>query len=234
MLQQLSLSNYTFPPVSASDEEGLLAFGGDLRPARLLEAYRHGIFPWYTDFSPILWWSPDPRLMLKPSEIYISKSMRKVFRENQFSFSFDHCFKDVMLACASTFRAGQEGTWITRDMLKAYIKLHEMGYAHSLEVWDITHQLVGGLYGLAIGKAFFGESMFHHRSNASKAAMIMLARYLEQKDFHLIDAQQDTEHMRSLGAYKVTRSQFLEWLDKAVKIPARAEKWNNERLIFAG
>lgn len=214
-----------FPPASQASEEGLLAFGGDLKPERLLRAYREGIFPWFEEGQPYLWWSPDPRLVLFPNNLRISKSMRKVIRDQKFDIKFDHDFKKVIQNCAVTGRKEQDGTWITNEMIEAYTSLHALGYAHSVEAYEGA-ELVGGLYGIAIGKVFFGESMFHHRSNASKVAFIELCRFLLENDFQLIDAQQDTSHLRSFGALTIRREMFLDYLEKWVNLPSLTGKWS--------
>lgn len=209
-----------FPSPHLANEDGILAVGGDLSPERLLLAYRHGIFPWYNPGEPILWWSPDPRFVLYPSELRISKSMRPYFNQQKFAVTYDQAFPEVMKACQvrtaeKERRRRAIGSWITRDMLQAYIQLHEMGYAHSVEVWE-EDQLVGGLYGLAIGRIFFGESMFTKVSNASKFGFIHLVQKLEADGFALIDCQQETRHLASLGARSIPRKTFLEELGKYI------------------
>ncbi len=199
-----------FPPPHLAAESGIIAVGGDLSPGRLLEAYRNGIFPWYSDDDPIIWWSPDPRFVLLPGEVYVSKTMRQVLRRGVFSVTFDRSFREVISACRNTPR-GQRGTWITREMLEAYEKLHELGYAHSVEAWQ-DGALAGGLYGVSLGRCFFGESMFSRMSNASKAALIVLARRLGERDFVLIDSQVYTPHMESLGAREIPRERFMDLL----------------------
>ncbi|WP_291870618.1 leucyl/phenylalanyl-tRNA--protein transferase [Maribacter sp.] len=200
-----------FPPVENADEEGLLAVGGDLSPERLLLAYKSGIFPWFNEGSQILWWSPNPRMVLFPQDIKISKSMRKVLNENQFRITKNQCFKAVLHQCATVKRDGQEGTWITENMTNAYVKLHELGKAVSYEVWE-NSQLVGGLYGIDLGAVFCGESMFSMVSNASKFAFIKLAEELQEKEYKLIDCQMYTPHLESLGAREIERIEFLEYL----------------------
>ena len=208
-----------FPhPSLAEPGEGFLAYGGDLSPERLLLAYRFGIFPWYEEGYPILWWSPDPRLVLFPEEIRITKSMRHLLRPGTFEWTWNRCFTDVMIACGEVYRPGQSGdTWIHEDMLEAYTLLHRMGYAHSLEVWQ-NDRLVGGLYGVWLGGVFFGESMFHEAPNASKFALITLARQAPDMGIRLIDCQQDTPHLRSLGARTIPRVEFLGLLRELIKI----------------
>lgn len=200
-----------FPPVENANAEGLLAVGGDLSSERLLLAYKSGIFPWFNEDSLILWWSPDPRMVLFPKKIKISKSMRKVMRSGRFRLTKDSCFEKVLNQCAHIKRVGQQGTWITNDMKAAYLTLHEKGFATSYEVWE-NDDLVGGLYGVDLGHIFCGESMFSRVSNASKFAFIHLAKELESKDYKIIDCQLHTEHLASLGAEEIPRSQFIAFL----------------------
>ncbi len=204
--------NQSFPDVvDALDEpNGLLAIGGCLSPRRLENAYRHGIFPWYSAGEPILWWSPDPRLILLPDRLRVSRSMRKVLRRGEFEFSFDAAFEAVIDACAAP-RGPAHGTWITADIKKAYVELHRRGLAHSVEAWK-DRQLVGGLYGVAIGRVFFGESMFHRISNASKAAFTFAVNHLQQWNYALIDCQAHTDHLVSLGAELIPRADFVRLL----------------------
>ena len=200
-----------FPPVSRAVEGGLLMAGGDLSPERLLCAYARGIFPWYGENSPILWWSPDPRCVLFPEKLHVGSRLSRVLGSGRFSFSVDDCFDRVIRACACTPRAGQEGTWIVPDMIAAYERLHALGHAHSVEVWQ-DGELAGGLYGVQRGRAFFGESMFHWRSDASKAAVVHLVIWLRQRGVAMVDCQQTTPHMLRLGAEEIPRSLFLERL----------------------
>lgn len=200
-----------FPPVEASNADGLLAVGGDLSPERLLLAYKSGIFPWFNEDALILWWSPDPRMVLFPKNIKISKSMRKVLREGQFTLTKNSCFEQVLDSCAQMERKGQEGTWITPKMRSAYMKLYQKGYAKSFEVWE-NKKLVGGLYGVDLGHVFCGESMFSHTPNASKYAFIKLAQECQDKNYQLIDCQVHTDHLESLGAKSVPRSEFIKYL----------------------
>ena len=202
-----------FPSVENATAEGLLAVGGDLSPERLILAYKSGIFPWFNEGSLILWWSPDPRMVLFPERIKISKSMRKVLKNNQFSYTKNNCFEAVIDQCALAKREGQEGTWITHEMKEAYLKLHELGYAQSYEIWQ-DDKMVGGLYGIDLGHIFCGESMFSLVSNASKFAFIKLADELQQKKYSLIDCQLYTKHLESLGAEEIPRSRFIEILNK--------------------
>ena len=205
-----------FPPPALAEEDGLLAVGGDLSRDRILLAYSMGIFPWYSDSSPILWWSPDPRLVLIPAELKVSRSLRQVIKKGVFSVTMDTTFERVIRNCAEVNRRGQQGTWITEEMIGAYIRLHCAGYAHSVESWD-SGELVGGLYGIALGKVFFGESMFAIKSNASKVAFITLVQYLKKLSFSFIDCQVTTEHLKSLGAKEVSRKKFLQMLKKALE-----------------
>jgi leucyl/phenylalanyl-tRNA--protein transferase len=208
----------SFPPAHLAIKEGLLAVGGDLSTERLLLAYRSGIFPWYSPGEPILWWSPDPRLVLYPEELKTSKSLRKVIKRKRFRVTFDQNFDAVIRACAEAKRAYGEGTWITDEMEDAYCLLHRKGYAHSVEAWQ-GERLAGGLYGISIGCAFFGESMFSRVSNASKVALVMLVEKLKRLDFKLIDCQVRTDHLIRFGAREIPRKLFLEQLETAVGGP---------------
>ena len=207
-------SRLVFPPVEFADQEGLLAIGGDLSVERLKLAYNSGIFPWYSDSQPILWWSPDPRMVLFPGKLKVSKSMKQVLRRNQFRITFNQNFKEVLKACATIERPGQDGTWITQDMKAAYLALHMEGIAHSVEVWE-GEMLVGGLYGIYLRdkKVFCGESMFSKVSNASKAAFITLVRNLQRDDVRIIDCQIYTPHLESLGAEEISREEFKKYLE---------------------
>ena len=215
MIFKLPDDDYTFPSAELAEPDGLLAIGGDLSPLRLLSAYANGIFPWYNEGEPILWWSPDPRLVIRPGEMRVSKSLRHTLRSGKFEVRINTAFRSVMERCASTPREGQDGTWITDDILEAYCRLHELGFAHSFETWQ-DGALVGGLYGIAIGKAFFGESMFHTVSDASKVAFWHLHQFLKAHGFKLIDCQQETPHLKSLGAYAIPRHDFLKELETLV------------------
>ena len=209
-----------------ASENGILAVGGDLSPERLILAYQYGIFPWFNEGDPILWWSPDPRFVLFPDELKVSKSMRPYFNQKKFRCTIDHNFEAVIRNCQQN-RRGQQfgmGTWITEEMLNAYIHLYELGIAHSVEVWK-EDQLVGGLYGLALGKCFFGESMFTKTNNASKFGFISLVRYLKKEGFRLIDCQQETQHLASLGARSISREDFLAFLEENEKIAIQPGKW---------
>ncbi|MDX1759401.1 MAG: leucyl/phenylalanyl-tRNA--protein transferase [Arenibacter algicola] len=200
-----------FPDVEKADDDGLLAVGGDLSPERLLLAYKNGIFPWFNEDSMILWWSPDPRMVLFPNKIKISKSMAQVIKSNKFRITWNTQFEEVVNACSAIKRKGQAGTWITPEMKSAYLKLHQMGIAKSIEVWE-NDNLVGGLYGIDLGNVFCGESMFSRKSNASKFAFISLAKELQQKEYKLIDCQVHTAHLESLGAEEIPRKQFIKIL----------------------
>lgn len=200
-----------FPPVEDADENGLLAIGGDLTPARLILAYRSGIFPWFNEADPICWWSPDPRFVLYPSQLKISKSMQQVVKKQTFQFSSNKAFKAVIQACSTTPRNGQNGTWITKEMQDAYLHMHQLGYAHSAEAW-LNDELVGGLYGIRLGNVFFGESMFSHVSNASKFAFIQYVQQLQIENVQLIDCQVHTHHLESLGAAMIPRKTFMQHL----------------------
>lgn len=207
--------SYSFPPVEYAlrEPDGLLAVGGDLVPQRILNAYRHGIFPWFSPGQPILWWSPDPRAVLFPEKLKVSRSLRKSIDRNTFRVTFNNAFEQVIRACAETPRRGQDGTWISEEMQQAYIHLHEMGYAHSAESW-LEDELVGGLYGLRLGRIFFGESMFSHRTDASKVPFVQLVRKLQSEGVVLIDCQVTTGHLLSLGAEEIPRQRFIELLER--------------------
>jgi leucyl/phenylalanyl-tRNA--protein transferase len=206
----------SFPPAHLAIKEGLLAVGGDLSVERLLVAYRNGIFPWYSEGEPILWWSPDPRLVLYPAELRISRSLQKTIRRNLFQTTFDSAFDDVVQACAETKRTYGDGTWITDEMKEAYGRLFYRGYAHSVEAWQAGN-LVGGLYGVSIGRVFFGESMFSRVSNASKVAFVALVKDLQHRAFVLIDCQVRTDHLIRFGAREIPRKHFLEQVAKATR-----------------
>lgn len=200
-----------FPPVANANAEGLLAVGGDLSSERLLLAYQNGIFPWFNEDALIMWWSPDPRMVLYPEKIKISKSMRQVLKSERFTLTKNTCFEKIIDKCAMVKRLGQNGTWITGDMKDAYVLLHEKGFAKSYEVWE-NNVLVGGLYGIDMGHIFCGESMFSTVSNASKFAFVKLAQELQEKKYSLIDCQLHTNHLASLGAEEIPRAQFIEML----------------------
>lgn len=214
-----------FPPLDAAlaRPNGLLAVGGDLSPSRLIEAYRHGIFPWFNDGEPTLWWSPDPRMVLFPDELKISRSLAKALKRGNYEMRADSAFEEVMEACGAP-RNKHDGTWIHPEMISAYKRLHEMGLAHSIETW-VGGQLVGGLYGVSLGKMFFGESMFSRVSDASKIALVHLVKQLQRWRFGMIDCQMKTEHLASLGAREISRKEFSQRLKELVHYPERGEKW---------
>jgi len=214
----------TFPHPRFATREGLLAVGGDLSLDRLLSAYSHGIFPWFSDGEPILWWSPDPRLVLFPHEFKVSRSLKKVLNRCRFDITVDSAFRRVITECARTRMAKKEPTWIVGDMIDAYCRLHESGFAHSVEAWQ-EGVLVGGLYGVSLGKCFFGESMFTTVSNASKVAFASLVDFLTSHAFHMIDCQVTTRHLVSLGARAIPRNRFLKLLQASLKEPAMKGKW---------
>jgi len=214
-----------FPNPSEAEPSGLLGVGGDLRPRRLLLAYANGIFPWYSDGQPILWFSPDPRCVLEPAKLHIGRSLRKSIKKRHFDVRMDTNFEAVIDGCKATPRPGQEGTWITADMRNAYIRLHELGYAHSVEVWD-GEDLVGGLYGVAIGGLFAGESMFSHASDASKTALVWLVRQLERWGFGLIDAQVHTHTLEKMGAEEISRENYLEQISTLIDRASRPGPWS--------
>jgi leucyl/phenylalanyl-tRNA--protein transferase len=222
----LSEYSYTFPDPSQASDEGLLAYGGDLSSARIITAYRNGIFPWFNEGDPILWWSPNPRLLLYPQNFKVSKSFRKILRQNRFEVTFDRDFKSVIRYCATVPRDGQNGTWILPQMQEAYTRLYEEGFAHSVEVY-LDGKLVGGLYGIAIGSMFCGESMFSLVSNASKVAFKALSDVLVVNGYDFIDCQLKTNHLVSLGAVEVSRDEFLSQLHQALAKPKDIEKWHN-------
>ena len=226
MIYRLLDDDYAFPSAELAEPDGLLAIGGDLSPLRLLNAYANGIFPWYNEGEPILWWSLNPRLVIRPGEMKVSKSLRHTLRSGKFEVRIDTAFRSVMQHCAATPREGQDGTWITEDILEAYCRLHELGFAHSFETW-LDGELVGGLYGIAIGKAFFGESMFHTVSDASKVAFWHLHQFLQSHGFKIIDCQQETPHLKSLGAYAIPRKDFLEELEGLVIEQSLIGNWTS-------
>lgn len=204
-----------FPHPERADPCGLLAVGGDLSPARLLLGYSRGIFPWYSDGEPILWWSPDPRLALFPEELHVPRSLRRVLNRGRYAITLDTAFPAVIRACARVPRPQRAGTWLTPEMVRAYETLHRMGRAHSVEAWQ-DGELAGGLYGVALGRVFFGESMFHRAPDASKACLVRLVELLQGWGFTLLDCQQTTPHMQRFGAREIPRSEFLQRLESAV------------------
>lgn len=216
----------SFPPVDLAlrDPDGLLAVGGDLSPQRLLAAYSRGIFPWYSEGEPILWWSPDPRMVFATDRMHVSRRFARWLRGCDWRISADQAFTDVMQACAEP-RPHQPTTWISADMVSAYTRLHELGHAHSLEIRDPDNALIGGIYGIAIGRMFFGESMFSRRSNASKLALLALAHVLQDWDIPLIDAQVTSDHLSRLGAFEMPRGEFCTRIATLVSAPAPRESW---------
>lgn len=214
-----------FPPVSKAlrSPNGLLCAGGDLSPQRLIEAYRHGIFPWFSEGDPILWWSPDPRMVLFPDELNVSRSLRKAVQRGLYETRVDTAFSDVMRECAAP-RDGQHGTWIMPEMISAYTALHHLGFAHSVESWR-DGELVGGLYGVALGKVFFGESMFTRAPDASKVALVRLVERLRAASYRVIDCQQATAHLASLGAREIPRKEFAKLLQESIQYPPSGMRW---------
>ena len=228
---------FPFPDPRASDERGLLAYGGDLEAERLLAAYAQGVFPWYSE-APILWFSPDPRLVLRPAELHVGRSLAKRARAQPFVLRMDTAFPEVIRACSEIPRPDQDGTWITQDMIEAYIVLFELGFAHSVEAWDRTgddgERLVGGLYGVSLGRAFFGESMFALESDASKIAFVALVRQLELWNFDFIDCQVETSHLTRFGATEWPRERFLLALAATLKADTRRGKWTFDAATSLG
>ncbi len=214
-----------FPDPELAEEDGLLAVGGDLSPERLLLAYSHGIFPWYNEGDPILWWSLNPRLMLFPNQFKCSGSLQRTIKSNKFEVKFDTNFEKVIRNCSKVKRNKQDDTWITQEMTDAYTHLHKLGFAHSVETY-FQGKMVGGLYGISIGKVFVGESMFHTMADASKVALYHLVELLKKWDFHFIDAQQPTNLLISLGAEEIERKQYLNLLKKATKYSTHRGKWS--------
>jgi len=213
-----------FPPPHLASKEGLLAIGGDLSRERLLLAYRMGIFPWFSDDEPILWWSPDPRLVLYPNEIKISKTLKKIIKKGLFEVTMDSAFVQVINQCAQIRIQNNQETWILEDMIDAYCKLHELGFAHSVEAW-YQGELAGGLYGVSLGNCFFGESMFTRISNASNVALVTLVEYLNTLSFDIIDCQLTTEHLLRFGAKEIPRAAFLNQLEESLKASTKKGKW---------
>jgi leucyl/phenylalanyl-tRNA--protein transferase len=213
-----------FPPVHLANAEGLLAVGGDLSPERLLLAYQSGIFPWYSEGDPILWWAPDPRLILKTDELIVSRSLRKTMRKGCYRVTRDTNFKHIINACSQTPRKSGPGTWITPEMASAYNRLHQMGYAHSFETW-CAGKIVGGLYGVSLGHCFFGESMYSVMADASKVALAALAAFAEDQNFEFIDCQLPTNHLKSMGAREIPREDFMKWLTLSLQFPSLKGRW---------
>ena len=226
-------ANDRFPPVERALEEpnGLLAAGGDLSVARLLQAYERGIFPWFSHGQPILWWSPDPRMVLVPSELRLPRSLKKRLGKRDYEVRADGAFEEVIRACAVAPRPGQEGTWITDEMAEAYTRLHRAGHAHSIETW-IGGELAGGLYGVALGRAFYGESMFTRVPDASKIALAHLVRQLHRWEFGLIDCQMNTTHLARFGAREIPRADFMRRLEELVNYPPTQGRWRCDDDLF--
>ncbi|MDY6905263.1 MAG: leucyl/phenylalanyl-tRNA--protein transferase [Thermodesulfobacteriota bacterium] len=220
----LDENNVSFPSPKIAEPDGLLALGGDLSVERLLVAYMAGIFPWYAKGDPILWWSPDPRLILIPDNVHVPRRLRRTLNQGIFAFTMDTAFNDVITSCARVRNDSREGTWIVAEMIDAYNQLHEAGYAHSVEAWQ-ADRLVGGLYGLSLGSCFFGESMFTTVSNASKAAFVALAEFLAGNGFAMIDCQVTTSHLQRFGAEEIPRDEFLDMLEACVAEPTWKGRW---------
>ena len=223
-----------FPPVefALADPNGLLAVGGDLSPSRLLAAYSQGIFPWFSDGDPVLWWSPDPRMVLRVAELRLTRSLRKAIRSGRVTVTFDEAFEAVMRGCAEP-RPGQDGTWITEGMISAYARLARMGYAHSVEAWR-GGRLVGGLYGVAVGRMFFGESMFARETDASKVAFVHLVRQLQRWEVPMIDCQMSTAHLASLGAREIPRADFVAAVSRLTRGASLPGRWTPDPDLVAG
>lgn len=219
---------FVFPHPLSADSDGLLCFNGDLHPQRLLLAYQFGIFPWYSADQPLMWWFISPRLVVFPDKLKVSKSMRNILNRKMYRVTFDTAFAQVIQACRNIPRAGQLGTWITDEMQAAYNELHDMGHAHSVEVWQ-GEELVGGLYGISLGKIFYGESMFSTQSNVSKVAFIHLVRRLGSEGFTLVDCQQDTPHLRTLGAELINEDLFMAYLRKNALVAHKPGSWSIEK-----
>lgn len=219
-------TDFPFPPVDTSSPDGIVCEGGNLSPGMLVSAYRRGIFPWYGFGEPILWWSPDPRFVLLPERLHVSSTMRKLLRRGGYSLTLDTDFPSVIKACASIRRPGQKGTWIVPDMIEAYTELHRLGLAHSVEVWK-EGVLAGGLYGVSLGRAFFGESMFSRESGASRFGFLALALRLKHEGYSLIDSQVYTDYLSEMGAAEIPREEYLKILSQALESPTRREPWSS-------
>jgi leucyl/phenylalanyl-tRNA--protein transferase len=227
-------ARHVFPDPALADPSGLLGVGGDLDPDRLLLAYRSGIFPWYSEGQPILWWSPDPRFVLRVDELEVGRSLGKRIRQGRYRITMDRAFEEVIARCGRVPRAGQDGTWITRDILAAYVSLHALGYAHSVEAWS-GDDLVGGLYGVAVGRLYSGESMFADAPDASKVAFVHLVRQLTRWGFPLVDCQVHTNHLRRFGAVEIDRASYLESCAELSVLPGRVGPWSfDEEFVCEG
>lgn len=222
----VALAKSIFPDPETADKEGFLASGGQLSLDLLIMAYSIGIFPWYNEGDPILWWSPDPRMLFTPGKIKLSKSLKKTIEKKTYTITFDTAFNKVIQHCSSVKRPGQLGTWINEDIIRSYKNLHKAGYAHSVEAW-FEKKLVGGLYGLSLGKAFFGESMFHTKTDASKVAFYYLSEFLLKQGFNFIDGQVPNPHLESMGAFKLERNKFLALLDASIRAKTLLGKWTH-------
>jgi len=225
-IPEISKYSYTFPDPREACDEGILAYGGDLNPNRLLYAYRQGIFPWFNEGDPILWWSPNPRLVLYPKDFKVNKSFRKILKNKKYKVYFDRDFCYTIKICADV-RKDKEGTWLIKEMQEAYIKLHEMGFAHSVEVYDENDKFFGGLYGVSIGKAFFGESMVSLAPNGSKIALKALSDVLDLRGYDFIDCQVPTDHLQRLGAKLIDRDKFLDELEESVQSGGDIGSWSS-------
>lgn len=217
-------TRYQFPPADKATPHGIVGVGGNLSPGMLLSAYSQGVFPWYSEDEPLLWWNPDPRFVLFPDRLHVSRSLRRLLNKKPFNFSFDANFKEVITRCSQVPRPGQDGTWITPEMIDGYVELNRLGYAHSVEVWR-GDELAGGLYGVSLGRMFFGESMFSLQSGASKAAFVELVSALSARDFLLIDCQVYTDHLDSMGAVNIPRTDFLACLEEGLKAETLRGDW---------
>lgn len=217
--------DFIFPPAGLARSDGLLCIGGDLSPGRLVLAYENGIFPWFSDNDPILWWSPDPRLVLFPDKVHVSKSLKKALRKNRFEIRVNTCFESVIRACSQP-RDVDTGTWLVDEMIDAYVTLHQKGFAHSIEAWS-DGRLAGGLYGISLGRCFFGESMFSKQTDASKIALVTLAAHLTRHRFDLIDCQIASDHLSSMGAVEISRANFLKQIQTSVKKKVSPSLWDS-------
>ncbi len=225
-IYKLEKNELRFPPVDLANKDGILAYGGDLSTQRVLLAYHKGIFPWYSEETPILWWCPDPRFVLFPDELHVAKSLRRLINQQHFEVTFDRNFPEVLKNCQNIPRADQDGTWITDELFETYLEIHEMGYAHSVEVW-LNGELVGGLFGVSIGGVYFGESMFAKVSNASKVGFVTLAKEMQKRGIQLIDCQVWTAHLESFGARHIKRSKFIHNLDILLETDSLKGSWSD-------